>query len=111
MTKEELHIKAIDNANIRIKTVDRRCLAAIADYDLGLIQGSEDGAEWMLDNPTGGALLYTVEKTAERTKREMIEKTERWLYKYFVEDHYGMSPAGFGLFFQMFKKAMQDESK
>ena len=59
----------------------------------------------------GQALLYAVEKTAERTKREMMEKAERWLCKYFVEDHYGMSPAGFGVFFQMFKQAMQDESK
>lgn len=79
MNKEELQIKAIDNANSRIKAVDRRCLTAIADYDLGLIQGFEDGAEWMLDDPTGGALLYTVEKTAERTKREMIEKAVKWL--------------------------------
>jgi hypothetical protein len=105
MIKEEIRLKAVDNAE------RYEVWPPAADYQDGLIKGFEDGAEWMLDNPTGGALLYTVEKTAERTKREMIKKAERWLCKYFVEDHYGMSPAGFGVFFQMFEQAMQDESK
>ena len=120
MNKEELHIKAIDNANSRIKTVDRRCLAVIADYDLGLIQGFEDGAEWMLDNPTGGALLYAVEKTAERTKREMIQKAVEWLKE---EMHYKDHSSGRGSwgeikalgvydsleeFIEDFKQAMKD---
>jgi hypothetical protein len=69
------------------------------------------------DNPLlrcdneGKALLYAVEKTAERTKREMIEKAVKWMYNYFVIDHYGMTSAGFGLFELAFKQAMQDESK
>lgn len=69
------------------------------------------------DNPLlrcdneGKALLYVVEKTAERTKREMIEKAVKWMYNYFVIDHYGMTSAGFGLFELAFKQAMQDESK
>jgi hypothetical protein len=57
------------------------------------------------------AMLYIVEKTAERTKREMIEKAVKWMYNYFVIDHYGMTTAGFGLFELAFKQAMQDESK
>lgn len=73
------------------------------------------GAEWMQkkmqESNEGQALLYAVEKTAERTKREMIEKAAKWLYNYFVIDHYGMTNAGFGLFELAFKKAMQDESK
>lgn len=69
------------------------------------------------DNPLlrcdneGKAILYIVEKTAERTKREMIEKAVKWMYNYFVIDHYGMTSAGFGLFELAFKQAMQDESK
>ena len=59
----------------------------------------------------GQALLYAVEKTAERTKKEVIEKAVNWMYNYFVIDHYGMSSAGFGLFEQALKQAMQDESK
>ena len=31
----------------------------------------------------GKALLYAVEKTAERTKKEMIEKAAEWLYVYY----------------------------
>lgn len=31
----------------------------------------------------GQALLYAVEKTAERTKREMIEKAAEWLHIYY----------------------------
>ena len=80
MNKEELHRKAIDNAANRTKGVDRRRFIAPSEYYFGLIQGFEDGAEWMLDNPTGGALLYAVEKTAERTKREIIEKASEFIY-------------------------------
>ena len=95
-------------------------IQAAQDWDgSGMATPAEEGAfiagaEWMQErmqeSNEGQALLYAVEKTAERTKREMIKKAERWLCKYFVEDHYGMSPAGFGVFFQMFEQAMQDES-
>ena len=63
------------------------------------------------ENNEGKALLYAVEKTAERTKREIIDKAVKWMYNYFVIDHYGMTSAGFGLFELAFKKAMQDESR
>ena len=43
MTKEELHAKAVDNADKRIKQVDKNTLSAIADYDRGLIEGYKDG--------------------------------------------------------------------
>ena len=43
MTKEEIRAKAVDNANKRIKEVDKNTLSAIADYDRGLIEGYEDG--------------------------------------------------------------------
>lgn len=67
------------------------------------------GTEWMKEESFDGkALLYAVEKTEERTKKEILRKAEKWLMKYFVEDHYGMSPAGFGVFFQMFKQAMEE---
>ena len=83
MTKEEIHAKAVDNANNRINTEDTRCIVALADYDLGLRQGFQDGVEWMQEkmqeSNEGQALLYAVEKTAERTKRKMIEKAEKWI--------------------------------
>lgn len=43
MTKEELNAKAVDNADKRIKEVDKNSLSAIADYDRGLIEGYKDG--------------------------------------------------------------------
>ena len=85
MNKEELHIKAIDNANSRIKTIDRRCLAAIADYDLGLIQGFEDGAEWMRD--------------------KMIEKAAEWLR---LNLHNYAANVSYQNLLDSFKKAMED---
>lgn len=105
MTKEEIRQKAVDNAK------RYEVWPPAADYQDGLIKGFEDCAEWMQENNEGKALLYAVEKTAERTKREVIDKAVKWMYNYFVIDHYGMSNAGFGLFEQIFKKAMQDESK
>lgn len=77
--------------------------------------GYYDGAKWMCekmqDTNEGQALLYAVEKTAERTKKEVIDKAVKWMYNYFVIDHYGMSDAGFGVFELVFRQAMQDESK
>lgn len=73
MTKEEIRLKAVDNAK------RYEVWPPAADFQDGLIKGFEDGAEWMLDNPTGGALLYAVEKTAERTKRKVIKKATEWL--------------------------------
>lgn len=40
--------------------------------------------------------------------KTLIDKACKWLQKYFVEDHYGMSPSGFCAFAVMFKKAMED---
>ncbi len=49
-----------------------------------------DGVEWMENQTDGQALLYAVEKTAERTKREMIGKATEWLKEkccsFWIED-------------------------
>ena len=82
MTKEEIRLKAVDNAK------KYEVWPPVADYQDGLIKGFEDGAEWMLDNPTGGALLYAVGKTAERTKREMIKKAADWFQDYLFDVGY-----------------------
>jgi hypothetical protein len=40
--------------------------------------------------------------------KTMIDKACQWLTKYFVLDHEGMSPSGFGVFEYMFRKAMEE---
>ena len=76
----------------------------------------EAGAEWMQEKMRetneGQALLYTVEKTAERTKREMIKKAAEWLSNnMFNSINNGVIINGYCVsdFIGRFKKAMQDE--
>lgn len=62
----------------------------------------------------GQALLYAVEKTAERTKREVIKKAVEWLSNnMFHSINHGIQINGLCVsdFVGRFKKAMQDESK
>lgn len=60
------------------------------------------------DSLEANSILEGYELGVERTKREVIEKAVEWMYNYFVIDHYGMSNAGFGLFEQAFKQAMEE---
>ena len=58
MTREEaIAYEAVENAEKRLKEVDRLdfAVAAIADYDNGLTQGFKDGAEWMYLKLLNGA--------------------------------------------------------
>ena len=69
----------------------------------------------MQESNEGQALLYAVEKTAERTKREMIEKAVRFIH----DTIYNWSGSDDGKtweqkrkeYIEMFKQAMQDESR
>lgn len=82
MTKEELHIKAIQYANSRVESV----------YDLGLIQGFEDGAEWM--------------------KERVIEKAVEWIRTNWREYINGPDKDGciaFAHWENDFRRAMEEE--
>ena len=62
----------------------------------------------------GKALLYAVEKTAERTKREVIDKAEKWLSNnMFHSINNGVQINGTCVsdFVEKFKQTMEDESK
>lgn len=62
----------------------------------------------------GQALLYAVEKTAERTKREMIKKAVEWLSNnMFHSINNGVQINGICVsdFIERFKQAIQDESR
>ena len=47
-------------------------------------------------------------KGVEWANKTIIDKAEKWLCKYFVEDNYGMSPSGFGVFMHMFKQGLEE---
>lgn len=72
-------------------------IRAIDDKDNPLLRCDNDGE----------AMLYIVEKTAERTKREMIEKAVEWMRNF--KDGQGNFPLYD--YVGNFKQAMQDESK
>lgn len=65
----------------------------------------------------GQALLYAVEKTTERTKREMVEKAVKWLdenvdnYCFNTGNRCEYIPKVGRKMLEDFKQAMQDESK
>jgi hypothetical protein len=62
----------------------------------------------------GQALMYAVEKTAERTKREMIKKAAEWLSNnMFHSINSGVQINGTCVsdFVEKFKQTMKDESK
>lgn len=73
------------------------------------------------DNPLlrcdneGQALLYAVEKTAERTKREIIKKAVEWFEKYLFDigypDDWCRDSPNLISGKDRFIKAMQDERK
>lgn len=97
---------------------------AAQDWDgSGMATPSEEGAfiagaEWMQERMQetneGQALLYAVEKTAERTKREMIKKAVEWLSNnMFHSINNGVQINGICVsdFIGRFKQAIQDESK
>lgn len=45
---------------------------------------------------------------AEHMEKTLIDKADKWLAKYFVLDHYGMSPSGYNAFFHLFKKGLKE---
>ena len=113
MTKEEIRQAAQD--------WDGSGMATPAEEG-AFIAGAEWMKEKMRETNEGQALLYAVEKTAERTKREMIEKAVNWLDEqmYFRDfssgrGSYGEVKALGGYdsleeFIDEFKQAMQDET-
>lgn len=69
----------------------------------------------MQESNEGQALLYAVEKTAERTKKEVIKKAAEWFEKYLFDigypDDWCRDSRVLVSGRDRFIKAMQDESK
>lgn len=119
MTKEEIIIASHKEFKHQIEIGSNAPLSV----QEGFVKGAEWMQERMQETNEGQALLYAVEKTAERTKREMIEKAVKWLEE---EMCYRDQSSGRGRwgeietlgtydsleeFIDEFKQAMQDESK
>ena len=105
MTKEEIRQAAQD--------WDGSGMATPAEEG-AFIAGAKWMQEKMQETNEGQALLYAVEKTAERTKRNMIEKAEKWLSNnMFHSINNGVQINGICVsdFIGRFKHAMQDESR
>ena len=65
----------------------------------------------LLGEADGKALLYAINKTEERTRKEVINKACEWLMNYFVFDNTLMSASGCDLFLRKFREAMGQNSK
>lgn len=117
MKAEDIYDKALAEYPIKEKLNEK----AVGTYDANhqkrkaFIAGAEWMQEEMIENPDGGALLYAVVKTAERTKREMIKKAVEWFEKYLFDigypDDWLRDSRVLVSGRDRFIKAMQDESK
>lgn len=73
--------------------------------DSDVAEGFREGAKWADENPNsnGKELLYVAQKTADRTKKEIIGKACEWLLH--QEEMIGISFEDD--FIERFKKAME----
>lgn len=67
MDKEKIKVLAIENADKRIKEINKNELSAIADYDRGLREGFIDGYEIAVNN----IIKHLVDGYVE-TKRKLL---------------------------------------
>lgn len=99
MTKEE--INASDYIINAVNLEDARCKAALIEWE----------NEQRQKNNEGKALLYAVEKTAERTKREIIEKAVKWLGDnmfYSINNGIQIDAVCISHFIRRFRQAMEE---
>ena len=81
MKVEDIYSKAFTEYPIKEKLNEK----AVGTYDANyprrkaFIAGAEWMYEEMIENPDGGALLYAVVKTAERTKKETLLEVLNWI--------------------------------
>ena len=76
-------------------------------FDDSLYKGIIIGAKWADENPQNGKeLLYVAQKTAERTKKEVISKACEWLGEKNKMCMYELEMILVDKFINDFKKAM-----
>jgi hypothetical protein len=86
--------------------IDFQLAGSFGNYVEGYEEGFIEGAKWADEhpNPNGKELLYVAQKTAERTKKEVISKACEWLLH--QEEMIGISFEDD--FIERFKKAMEE---
>lgn len=91
-------------------------------YNISYEESQEYISQRGFDTPWNDGEVFVDEREITRTVGNVLkwadehpkeglvsmDKLEEWLYKYFVIDHYGMSPAGFGVFMHFLKKGMEE---
>lgn len=97
MTREE-EIKLVASCHIAASNEDFK------EYYEGFIAG----AKWA-DETNGKELLYVAQKTAERTKKEFINKACEWLKEKNELCMYELEMILGGNFIEDFKKAMEEQ--
>lgn len=76
-------------------------------YRAEFVFGFQEGAKWADEhqNSNGKELLYVAQKTAERTKKEVISKACEWIEK----NRNKLSRVNTFGFVEIFKKAMEEQ--
>lgn len=77
-------------------------------YELGQKYFPNTNNVWARANIEAQYVSSACTEMAEWMQKKMIDKACQWLMKYFVLDHEGMSPSGYGVFEYMFRKAMEE---
>lgn len=83
MTKEEIIIASHKEFAHQIEIGSKAPLSV----QEGFVKGAEWMQEKMIENPDGGALLYAVEKTAERTRKETLLEVLNWIEGMYDTDY------------------------
>ena len=67
--------------------IDLQLAGCFGNYSEGYEEGFIEGAKWADENPNsnGKELLYVAQKTAERTKKEIINNALEFINEYFYE--------------------------
>ncbi len=97
--------------------INYRMAGSFGSYIDSYEEGFTDGANWAFEN-NGEELLYVAQKTAERTKKEIISKACEWidneLYEvmtepnpYYIYDVQSKSYNSLEVLINDFKKAME----
>lgn len=96
MTREDV----TNTEEYQLTKLSMEWLAEHDDDDVDALDGYEAGYKQALEHPTGGELLYVLNKGAAIGRREMLDKACEWLkYNFNMPDDFEIH----------FRKAMEEQ--